>query len=190
MNSATLKPLAKQSFFLDLKGYQLELKLAKDLKLLGGKQETFFSKDVSFVVSDRISANWNSFSSKNSWSNCARVSSHLFNESAWDFTDSPTNVPTLNQKFNFATYMSRGWSLVEKSWEKAEINHQSVKRGTADVLENCKLWNIKVYDVETVLSWVKKYKNLYRKIYAAENLQNVCCRPSLKEECSEEGAAL
>ncbi|GFT97781.1 uncharacterized protein NPIL_214551 [Nephila pilipes] len=50
----TSKPFEKKSFYLDLKGSPYEASLAKDLKKLGARHEILFSKDVSFVVSNRV----------------------------------------------------------------------------------------------------------------------------------------
>lgn len=40
--------------------------------------------------------------------------------------------------------------------------------GTTDVIEICKMWNIRIYPLQKVLSWIEKYKNLYYKKHIAE----------------------
>ncbi|XP_035218790.1 protein DBF4 homolog B-like, partial [Stegodyphus dumicola] len=150
------KPFSKKTFYLDLKSFRQENNLAQDIKILGGKQESFLSKEVSFVVSDRISLKHHLLNLSARKSNTACPSPQLFNDSVFGLSPLHLTSPGLEQD---AAPMSRGLALLQKA--------RLQTKGTGDIMEVCKQWNIKVYHVQKVLSWIEKYKNLYRKYYLA-----------------------
>ncbi|GFY77265.1 protein DBF4 homolog A [Trichonephila inaurata madagascariensis] len=148
------KPFEKKSFYLDLKGSPYEASLAKDLKRLGARHEVLFSKDVSFVVSNRVPLRqlapkipqWSPLTPK---SMCP--SPQLLSDNSLEYMDSSTYAVSPSTDQNF--HKSRGMALVN-------IAKQKPNPRATDLLENCKRWGVKVYHVEKILSKVKKLKNM------------------------------
>ncbi|GFX27506.1 DBF4-type domain-containing protein [Trichonephila clavipes] len=122
------KPFEKKSFYLDLKGSPYEASLAKDLKMLGARHEVLFSKDVSFVISNRVPLRqlapkipqWSPLTPK---SMCP--SPQLLSDNSLEYMDSSTYAVSPSTDQNF--YKSRGMALVNIAKQKKRKGQKKVQ---------------------------------------------------------------
>ncbi|XP_038044536.1 protein chiffon-like [Patiria miniata] len=148
-HAATYKPLKGKSFYLDVRRQAAKLK--KDLEDLGAVVETFLSKDVSYVVSDRPEVRLEC--SKNAVSLHSAASPAVSTPSPFNQSkDSGNGAADSGGREGMVT---RGKAIVQK----ATI---SQTYGTSNVLANARNWDVTIHFIDTVLKYINKEKQKMR----------------------------
>nr|XP_023700293.1 protein DBF4 homolog A [Paramormyrops kingsleyae] len=154
------RPLLGKCFYLHLVSNKKAESLEKDITLLGGTVEKFFSKDIKYLVSDKRDARFVRGLGRNS----PVASPDSGHSSPLPRQRSPKGS---SQGVTDAVIASRGKSLVErviKEQERVQINR---------ILSNALEWGVKVLYIEDIISYVeKKKKNLTLKSKAVSALKN------------------
>lgn len=141
---------------MDLKHFRGEMDLVKDIKKFGGKVESFLSKDVNYVVTDRPEAKPKIEPSCPDTPNlfAPLMSPTDLYKSPYGFMLSPAPSSPFNERGK-GTVTSRGLALVQKAKQKSG--------GTGDVLGICQQWKIKVFHVQVIVLFINKLKNSFGK---------------------------
>ncbi|XP_048882726.1 protein DBF4 homolog A [Brienomyrus brachyistius] len=154
------RPLFGKCFYLHLVSNKKAESLEKDIRLLGGTVEKFFSKEIKYVVSDKKDAKFVQCLGRNS----PVASPDSAHSSPLPKQRSPKGS---SQGLTDAVVASRGKSLVErviKEQERVQINR---------ILSNALKWGVKILHVEDIISYVEKQKrNLTSKSKAVSALKN------------------
>ncbi|KFO82952.1 Protein DBF4 A [Buceros rhinoceros silvestris] len=149
------KPLTGKVFYLDIPSNVISEKIGKDLKELGGRVESFLSKDISYLVSNKKEAKFaptlgqiSPVPSPESARNGGNSSSHPSNRKDQHDGSSFKIVDTVR--------MSRGKSLVEKAIKEQDL----IPSGS--ILSNALSWGVKVLHLDDVKNYIEqKKKELY-----------------------------
>ncbi|KAJ8288442.1 hypothetical protein COCON_G00011010 [Conger conger] len=144
------KPLFGKGFYLDLPFNKKTETLEKDIRILGGTVEKFFSKDIKYLVSNQKEARYVQSLGRNSPvpspADSGRSSPH---PSSRRGSQKGSSLGPLE-----AVITSRGKSLVEKvikEQERIQINR---------ILSNALEWGIKVLYIDDVISYIEKKKRV------------------------------
>ncbi|XP_068529986.1 protein DBF4 homolog A isoform X3 [Anas acuta] len=149
------KPLTGKVFYLDIPSNVISEKIGKDLKELGGRVESFLSKDISYLVSNKKEAKFAP--------TLGQISPVPTPESACNGGNSsphPSNRKDRRDGSSFKTIdtvrMSRGKSLVEKAIREQEL----IPSGS--ILSNALSWGVKILHIDDVKHYIEqKKKELY-----------------------------
>ncbi|XP_064300744.1 protein DBF4 homolog A isoform X1 [Phalacrocorax carbo] len=149
------KPLTGKVFYLDIPSNVISEKIGKDLKELGGRVESFLSKDISYLVSNKKEAKFaptlgqiSPVPSPESARNGGNSSSHPSNQK--DRHDGSS------LKIAGTARMSRGKSLVEKAIKEQDL----IPSGS--ILSNALSWGVKILHIDDVKNYIEqKKKELY-----------------------------
>ncbi|NWR56808.1 DBF4A protein, partial [Bucorvus abyssinicus] len=149
------KPLTGKVFYLDIPSNVISEKIGKDLKELGGRVESFLSKDISYLVSNKKEARFaptlgqiSPVPSPESARNGGNSSSHPSNRKDQHDGSSFKTVDTVR--------MSRGKSLVEKAIKEQDL----IPSGS--ILSIALSWGVKVLHLDDVKNYIEqKKKELY-----------------------------
>ncbi|XP_063180846.1 protein DBF4 homolog A isoform X3 [Chroicocephalus ridibundus] len=149
------KPLTGKVFYLDIPSNVVSEKIGKDLKELGGRVESFLSKDISYLVSNKKEAKFapalgqiSPVPSPESARNGGNSSPHPSNQKDRHDGSSFKIVDTVR--------MSRGKSLVEKAIKEQDL----IPSGS--VLSNALSWGVKILHIDDVKNYIEqKKKELY-----------------------------
>ncbi|XP_047917715.2 protein DBF4 homolog A isoform X3 [Anser cygnoides] len=149
------KPLTGKVFYLDIPSNVISEKIGKDLKELGGRVESFLSKDISYLVSNKKEAKFAP--------TLGQISPVPSPESACNGGNSsphPSNRKDRRDGSSFKTIdtvrMSRGKSLVEKAIREQEL----IPSGS--ILSNALSWGVKILHIDDVKHYIEqKKKELY-----------------------------
>nr|XP_038030591.1 protein DBF4 homolog A isoform X2 [Anas platyrhynchos] len=149
------KPLTGKVFYLDIPSNVISEKIGKDLKELGGRVESFLSKDISYLVSNKKEAKFAP--------TLGQISPVPTPESACNGGNSsphPSNRKDRRDGNSFKTIdtvrMSRGKSLVEKAIREQEL----IPSGS--ILSNALSWGVKILHIDDVKHYIEqKKKELY-----------------------------
>ncbi|XP_071803027.1 uncharacterized protein [Asterias amurensis] len=156
------KPLKGKSFYLDVRKQVTKLK--KDLEDLGGVVETFLSKDVSYVVSDRpevkLEYTKNAGLIVPSGASPAVSTPSPFQQGK-DSTHGATDSPSASGE----GMVTRGKAIVQKATISQNFFFQTY--GTSNVLANAHNWNVNIRYIDSVIKYINKEK---KKIKEAEVL--------------------
>ncbi|XP_061202072.1 protein DBF4 homolog A isoform X4 [Neopsephotus bourkii] len=149
------KPLTGKVFYLDIPSNVISEKIGKDLKELGGRVESFLSKDISYLVSNKKEAKFapslgqiSPVPSPESAGNGGNSSPHPSNRKDRHDGSSFKIVDTVR--------MSRGKSLVEKAIKEQDL----IPSGS--ILSNALSWGVKILHIDDVKNYIEqKKKELY-----------------------------
>ncbi|NWU68423.1 DBF4A protein, partial [Pterocles burchelli] len=149
------KPLTGKVFYLDIPSNVISEKIGKDLKELGGRVESFLSKDISYLVSNKKEAKFAS--------TLGQISPVPSPESARNGGNSsphPSNQKDRRDRSSFkivdTVRMSRGKSLVEKAIKEQDL----IPSGS--ILSNALSWGVKILHIDDVKNYIEqKKKELY-----------------------------
>ncbi|NXP04604.1 DBF4A protein, partial [Thinocorus orbignyianus] len=149
------KPLTGKVFYLDIPSNVISEKIGKDLKELGGRVESFLSKDISYLVSNKKEAKFAPA--------LGQISPVPSPESACNGGNSsprPGNRKDQPDSSSFKTgdtvRMSRGKSLVEKAIKEQDL----IPSGS--ILSNALSWGVKILHIDDVRNYIEqKKKELY-----------------------------
>ncbi|KAJ8411624.1 hypothetical protein AAFF_G00164320 [Aldrovandia affinis] len=142
------KPLLGKCFYLDLPFNKKTETLEKDIKILGGTIEKFFSKDIKYLVSNQKEARYVQTLGPNSPLPSTADSGH---SSPHPSSRRVSHKGSLRGPLH-TVITSRGKSLVEKvikEQERIQINR---------ILSNALEWGIKVLYIDDVIAYIKKKK--------------------------------
>ncbi|XP_023776059.1 protein DBF4 homolog A isoform X3 [Cyanistes caeruleus] len=145
------KPLTGKVFYLDIPSNVISEKLGKDLKELGGRVESFLSKDINYLVTNKKEAKFAStlgqispVPSPESASNGGNGSPHPSNRKDRPDGSSFKIVDTVR--------MSRGKSLVEKAIKEQDL----IPSGS--ILSNALSWGVKILHIDDVKNCIEQKK--------------------------------
>ncbi|XP_064195363.1 protein DBF4 homolog A [Anguilla rostrata] len=144
------KPLIGKCFYLDLPFNKKTETLEKDIKILGGTVEKFFSKDIKYLVSNQREARYVQSLGRNSPIPSPADSGHSSpHPGSRRGSQKGSSQGPLD-----AVITSRGKSLVEKvikEQERIQINR---------ILSNALEWGIKILYIDDVISYIEKKKSV------------------------------
>ncbi|KAG7470018.1 hypothetical protein MATL_G00134840 [Megalops atlanticus] len=146
-NPLQKKPLLGKGFYLDLPFNKKTENLEKDIKILGGTIEKFFSKDIKYLVSSQKEARYAQSLGRNS-----PVPSPDSGHSSPHPSSRRGSHKGSSQGPSETVVTSRGKSLVEKvikEQERVQINR---------IFSNALEWGIKILYIDDVISYVEKKK--------------------------------
>ncbi|XP_051468518.1 protein DBF4 homolog A isoform X2 [Apus apus] len=145
------KPLTGKVFYLDIPSNVISEKIGKDLKELGGKVESFLSKDISYLVSSKKEAKFTP--------TLGQISPVPSPESAHNGGNSsphPSNRKDGHDGSSFkivdTVHMSRGKSLVEKAIKEQDL----IPSGS--VLSSALSWGVKILHIDDVKNYIEQKK--------------------------------
>ncbi|NXC84330.1 DBF4A protein, partial [Cercotrichas coryphoeus] len=145
------KPLTGKVFYLDIPSNVISEKLGKDLKELGGRVDSFLSKDINYLVTNKKEAKFapalgqiSPVPSPESASNGGNGSPHPSNRKDRHDGSSFKIVDTIR--------MSRGKSLVEKAIKEQDL----IPSGS--ILSNALSWGVKILHIDDVKNCIEQKK--------------------------------
>ncbi|NXA71844.1 DBF4A protein, partial [Thryothorus ludovicianus] len=145
------KPLTGKVFYLDIPSNVISEKLGKDLKELGGRVESFLSKDINYLVTSKKEAKFapalgqiSPVPSPESAPNGGKGSPHPSKQKDRHDGSSFKIVDTVR--------MSRGKSLVEKAIKEQDL----IPSGS--ILSNALSWGVKILHVDDVKNCIEQKK--------------------------------
>ncbi|KAM6339246.1 protein DBF4 homolog A isoform 2-T2 [Podargus strigoides] len=140
------KPLTGKVFYLDIPSNVISEKIGKDLKELGGRVESFLSKDISYLVSNKKEAKFAP--------TLGQISPVPSPESACNGGNSSSHPSSRKDRHDIC--MSRGKSLVEKAIKEQDL----IPSGS--ILSNALSWGVKILHIDDVKNYIEhKKKELY-----------------------------
>ncbi|XP_053914083.1 protein DBF4 homolog A isoform X2 [Cuculus canorus] len=156
------KPLTGKVFYLDIPSNVISEKIGKDLKELGGRVESFLSKDISYLVSNKKEAKFAPVLGQ-----ISPVPSPEFAQNGGHSSPHPSNRKDRHDGSSFkivdTVRMSRGKSLVEKAMKEQDL----VPSGS--ILSNALSWGVKVLHIDDVKNYVEQKKKELYLIKRADN---------------------
>ncbi|NXS52580.1 DBF4A protein, partial [Brachypteracias leptosomus] len=164
------KPLTGKVFYLDIPSNVISEKIGKDLKELGGRVESFLSKDISYLVSNKKEAKFAQ--------TLGQISPAPSPEPAHNGGNSsphPSNQKDRHDGSSFkivdTVHMSRGKSLVEKAIKEQDL----IPSGS--ILSNALSWGVKILHLDDVKNYIEqKKKELYLIKRAGNSFKDVVSR--------------
>ncbi|XP_014731177.1 PREDICTED: protein DBF4 homolog A isoform X3 [Sturnus vulgaris] len=145
------KPLTGKVFYLDIPSNVISEKLGKDLKELGGRVDSFLSKDINYLVTNKKEAKFaptlgqiSPVPSPESAPNGGNGSPHPSNRKDRQDGSSFKIVDTIR--------MSRGKSLVEKAIKEQDL----IPSGS--ILSNALSWGVKILHIDDVKNCIEQKK--------------------------------
>ncbi|NXN48970.1 DBF4A protein, partial [Rynchops niger] len=149
------KPLTGKVFYLDIPSNVVSEKIGKDLKELGGRVESFLSKDISYLVSNKKEAKF-----APALGQISPVPSPESARNGGNSSPHPSNRKDRHDGSSFkiadTVRMSRGKSLVEKAIKEQDL----IPSGS--ILSNALSWGVKILHIDDVKNYIEqKKKELY-----------------------------
>ncbi|NXL43625.1 DBF4A protein, partial [Podilymbus podiceps] len=149
------KPLTGKVFYLDIPSNVISEKIGKDLKELGGRVESFLSKDISYLVSNKKEAKFAP--------TLGQISPVPSPESAYNGGNSSPHPSSRKDRHDGSSFkivdtvrMSRGKSLVEKAIKEQDL----IPSGS--ILSSALSWGVKILHIDDVKNYIEqKKKELY-----------------------------
>ncbi|NXH59218.1 DBF4A protein, partial [Rhabdornis inornatus] len=145
------KPLTGKVFYLDIPSNVISEKLGKDLKELGGRVDSFLSKDINYLVTNKKEAKFaptlgqiSPVRSPKSAPNGGNGSPHPSSRKDRHDGSSFKIVDTIR--------MSRGKSLVEKAIKEQDL----IPSGS--ILSNALSWGVKILHIDDVKNCIEQKK--------------------------------
>ncbi|NWY72413.1 DBF4A protein, partial [Erithacus rubecula] len=145
------KPLTGKVFYLDIPSNVISEKLGKDLKELGGRVDSFLSKDINYLVTNKKEAKFapalgqiSPVPSPESAPNGGNGSPHPSSRKDRHDGSSFKIVDTIR--------MSRGKSLVEKAIKEQDL----IPSGS--ILSNALSWGVKILHIDDVKNCIEQKK--------------------------------
>ncbi|XP_074691142.1 protein DBF4 homolog A isoform X1 [Strix aluco] len=152
------KPLAGKVFYLDIPSNVISEKIGKDLKELGGRVESFLSKDISYLVSNKKEAKF-----APTLGQISPVPSPESARNGGNSSPHPSNRKDRHDGSSFKVGMSRGKSLVEKAIKEQDL----IPSGS--ILSNALSWGVKVLHIDDVKNYIEQKKKELYLIKRADN---------------------
>ncbi|NXP18108.1 DBF4A protein, partial [Scytalopus superciliaris] len=149
------KPLTGKTFYLDIPSNVISEKLGKDLKDLGGRVESFLSKDINYLVTNKKEAKF-----ARTLGQISPVPSPESAHVGGNSSPHPSNRKDRRDGNSFklvdTVCMSRGKSLVEKAIKEQDL----IPSGS--ILSNALSWGVKILHIDDVKNCIElKKRELY-----------------------------
>ncbi|NWW39238.1 DBF4A protein, partial [Panurus biarmicus] len=149
------KPLTGKVFYLDIPSNVISEKLGRDLKELGGRVESFLSKDINYLVTNKKEAKFAA-----TLGQISPVPSPEPAPNGGSGSPHPSNRKDRHDGSSFkivdTVRMSRGKSLVEKAIKEQDL----IPSGS--ILSNALSWGVKILHIDDVKNCIEqKKKELY-----------------------------
>ncbi|NXK57588.1 DBF4A protein, partial [Sylvietta virens] len=145
------KPLTGKVFYLDIPSNVISEKLGKDLKELGGRVESFLSKDINYLVTNKKEAKFAS-----TLGQISPVPSPESAPNGGNGSPHPSNRKDRHDGSSFkivdTVRMSRGKSLVEKAIKEQDL----IPSGS--ILSNALSWGVKILHIDDVKNCIEQKK--------------------------------
>ncbi|XP_032933745.1 protein DBF4 homolog A isoform X2 [Catharus ustulatus] len=145
------KPLTGKVFYLDIPSNVISEKLGKDLKELGGRVDSFLSKDINYLVTNKKEAKFAPALGQTS-----PVPSPESAPNGGNGSPHPSNRKDRHDGSSFKTVdairMSRGKSLVEKAIKEQDL----IPSGS--ILSNALSWGVKILHIDDVKNCIEQKK--------------------------------
>ncbi|XP_066054179.1 protein DBF4 homolog A isoform X3 [Chamaea fasciata] len=145
------KPLTGKVFYLDIPSNVISEKLGKDLKELGGRVESFLSKDINYLVTNKKEAKF-----APTLGQISPVPSPESAPSGGNGSPHPSNRKDRHDGSSFkivdTVRMSRGKSLVEKAIKEQDL----IPSGS--ILSNALSWGVKILHIDDVKNCIEQKK--------------------------------
>ncbi|NXD90085.1 DBF4A protein, partial [Chaetorhynchus papuensis] len=145
------KPLTGKVFYLDIPSNVISEKLGKDLKELGGRVESFLSKDINYLVTNKKEAKF-----APALGQISPVPSPESAPNGGNGSPHPSNRKDRNDGSSFkivdTVRMSRGKSLVEKAIKEQDL----IPSGS--ILSNALSWGVKILHIDDVKNCIEQKK--------------------------------
>ncbi|XP_031968953.1 protein DBF4 homolog A isoform X5 [Corvus moneduloides] len=145
------KPLTGKVFYLDIPSNVISEKLEKDLKELGGRVESFLSKDINYLVTNKKEAKF-----APALGQISPVPSPESAPNGGNGSPHPSNRKDRNDGSSFkivdTVRMSRGKSLVEKAIKEQDL----IPSGS--ILSNALSWGVKILHIDDVKNCIEQKK--------------------------------
>ncbi|NWR68525.1 DBF4A protein, partial [Centropus unirufus] len=172
------KPLTGKVFYLDIPSNVISEKIGKDLKELGGRVESFLSKDISYLVSTKKEAKF-----APALGQISPVPSPELAQSGGNSSPHPSNRKDGHDRSSFkiadAVRMSRGKSLVEKAIKEQDL----IPSGS--ILSNALSWGVKILHIDDVKNYIEqKKKELYLTKRADSSFKDGVSGPAICEDAA------
>ncbi|NWV17702.1 DBF4A protein, partial [Origma solitaria] len=163
------KPLTGKVFYLDIPSNVISEKLGKDLKELGGRVESFLSKDINYLVTNKKEAKFAATLQK------GQISPVPTPESASNGGNGSPHPSSRKDRHDGSSFkiadtvrMSRGKSLVEKAIKEQDL----IPSGS--ILSNALSWGVKILHIDDVKNCIEqKKRELYLIKRAGSSSKNV-----------------
>ncbi|NWS16375.1 DBF4A protein, partial [Pachyramphus minor] len=156
------KPLTGKVFYLDIPSNVISEKLGKDLKELGGRVESFLSKDINYLVTNKKEAKF-----ARSLGQISPVPSPESAGIGGNGSPRPSNRKDQRDGSSFklvdTVRMSRGKSLVEKAIKEQDL----IPSGS--ILSNALSWGVKILHIDDVKTCIEQKK---RELYLIKRGDN------------------
>ncbi|KAM9288071.1 protein DBF4 homolog A isoform 2-T2 [Cariama cristata] len=145
------KPLTGKVFYLDIPSNVISEKIGKDLKELGGRVESFLSKDISYLVSNKKEAKF-----APTLGQISPVPSPESARNGGNSSPHPSNQKDRHDGSSFkmadTVRMSRGKSLVEKAIKEQDL----IPSGS--ILSHALSWGVKILHIDDVKNYIEQKK--------------------------------
>lgn len=145
------KPLTGKVFYLDIPSNVISEKLGKDLKELGGRVESFLSKDINYLVTNKKEAKFAP--------TLGQISPVPSPESAPNGGNGSPHPSSRKDRHDGSSFkivdtvrMSRGRSLVEKAIKEQDL----IPSGS--ILSNALSWGVKILHIDDVKNCIEQKK--------------------------------
>ncbi|NXV68315.1 DBF4A protein, partial [Molothrus ater] len=145
------KPLTGKVFYLDIPSNVISEKLGKDLKELGGRVESFLSKDINYLVTNKKEAKFAP--------TLGQISPVPSPESAPNGGNGSPHPSSRKDRHDGSSFkiadtvrMSRGKSLVEKAIKEQDL----IPSGS--ILSNALSWGVKILHIDDVKNCIEQKK--------------------------------
>ncbi|KFV53867.1 Protein DBF4 A, partial [Gavia stellata] len=161
------KPLTGKVFYLDIPSNVISEKIGRDLRELGGRVESFLSKDISYLVSNKKEAKF-----APALGQISPVPSPESARNGGNSSPHPSNRKDRHDGSSFkiadTVRMSRGKSLVEKAIKEQDL----IPSGS--ILSNALSWGVKILHIDDVKNYIEqKKKELYLVKRAGSSFKDV-----------------
>ncbi|KFP81161.1 Protein DBF4 A, partial [Acanthisitta chloris] len=145
------KPLTGKVFYLDIPSNVISEKIEKDLKELGGRLESFLSKDINYLVTNKKEAKF-----AQTLGQISPVPSPESAGNGGSGSPHPSNQKDRHDGSSFkiahTVRMSRGKSLVEKAIKEQDL----IPSGS--ILSNALSWGVKILHIDDVKNYIEQKK--------------------------------
>ncbi|NXY90756.1 DBF4A protein, partial [Alcedo cyanopectus] len=173
------KPLTGKVFYLDIPSNVISEKIGKDLKELGGRVESFLSKDISYLVSNKKEAKF-----APALGQISPVPSPESAQTGGNSSPHPSNQKDRHEGSSFKVVdtvcMSRGKSLVEKAIKEQDL----IPSGS--ILSNALSWGVKILHLDDVKNYIEQKKKelclMKRTVSSVKDLVSRLKNPFVKVE--------
>ncbi|NXA12779.1 DBF4A protein, partial [Sapayoa aenigma] len=145
------KPLTGKVFYLDIPSNVISEKLGKDLKELGGRVESFLSKDINYLVTNKKEAKFAPTLGQIS-PVPSPESAHIGGNASLHPSNQKDRRGGSSFKVADTVRMSRGKSLVEKAIKEQDL----IPSGS--ILSSALSWGVKILHVDDVKNCIEQKK--------------------------------